>query len=167
MGKLIDLTGQRFGRLVVIERAENKGEKVRWLCQCDCGNTVLVATNGLRNGGTKSCGCLHKELFTHKSHNGTKTRLYRIWCGMKNRCYNKKVKSYDKYGGSGITVCAEWLHDFGAFQEWALSHGYADNLSIDRIDNEKGYSSDNCRWATAVEQNNNRRKFKKRQPKTE
>lgn len=84
--------------------------------------------------------------------------MYRIWSGMKRRCYNQNAINYNNYGGRGITVCDEWLNDFDAFQKWALAHGYADNLTIDRIDNYKGYSPDNCQWITIQEQQHHRRK---------
>lgn len=161
MGKLIDLTGQRFGRLVVAGRANNDNQgKPQWQCQCDCGQFVIVRGEKLRYGLTQSCGCLHNEQLGERrlTHGGRRTRLYTIWNDMKQRCYNVRATNYKNYGGRGIRVCAEWRDDFGAFQQWALSHGYADDLSIDRIDNDKGYAPDNCRWATDYEQAHNKRK---------
>ena len=160
MSKLLDLPGQRFGRLVVIKRGEAaSGSKAQWICKCDCGKTVLVRHDHLRSGAVVSCGCWRREEIRqrHLTHDGTHTRLFRIWGGMKNRCYNPNNGSYTRYGGRGITVCDEWLHSFVAFRDWSLAHGYTDDLSIDRIDNEKGYAPDNCRWIPMAEQSKNRR----------
>lgn len=164
MSGFIDLTGQRFGRLTVIERAENyvspKGRQAaRWTCRCDCGGITTVVGGDLRYGKTKSCGCLEEES-RHQSRNAKHgkfgTSLYNVWCGMKKRCLNPRNRFYRRYGGRGITVCPQWIRDFQDFYDWAISHGYRKGLSLDRIDNDKGYSPENCRWATKEEQGNNK-----------
>lgn len=160
MGRFIDLTGRKFGRLTVIARAENKGEIVFWLCECECGKVRVVQGCSLRSGRTKSCGCLQKEKVAkmHETHGqacGNHTRIYKIYHKIKGRCTKENDSCYKEYGGAGITLCDEWLNDFRTFYEWAMANGYADNLTIDRIDGTKGYSPDNCRWATYKVQNNN------------
>jgi len=147
-----DHTGERYGYLTVIKYAGSTRKDVLWLCKCDCGNEKIVPAKHLCKGVRSSCGCINVNI----THGGTGTRLYNIWAGMKQRCYDEKDPTYLRYWKKGITVCDEWKYNFPAFRKWALEHGYKEDLSIDRIDNSKGYSPDNCRWATAKEQSNNK-----------
>jgi len=156
-----DLIGRRFGRLVVVGIDDRGVKRTYYFCQCDCGNTKSVRSDGLLSGAVQSCGCMKREqdrtnLTANHKHKMSHTRPYEIWQCMKKRCYNPHDARYDRYGGRGITVCDEWRNDFKAFYKWALENGYADNLTIDRIDNDKGYSPDNCRWADAETQCRNR-----------
>ena len=153
MGRFHDLTGQRFGWLLVIGRAEDKTTgskpKTMWRCLCDCGKETVVWGSSLTQGTTVSCGCKKRK---HGFAN--KERLYQTWKNMRRRCYTPSNKRYAQYGGRGITICPEW-DDYAVFRSWAMSNGYRDDLTIDRIDVDKGYSPDNCRWVGAKIQANN------------
>ena len=165
MRERIEVTpGQRFGRLTVIREAERQHGHRYILCRCDCGNEKSINLNSLVKGMSNSCGCYRREFIANRNykHGLTKRetkieRLYTIWSGMKYRCCDPNGKGYHNYGGRGITVCDEWINDYTAFKEWSLNNGYAEDLSIDRIDNDKGYSPDNCRWTTMKVQANNTR----------
>lgn len=221
MSKVIDLTGQRFGRLTVIERSDSKNGRATWLCKCDCGNTKVISGVDLRRGTIKSCGCYlhdfrtpdltdmrcgkltvirkittngghgtlwecqcdcgkttiarHDDLKTgHKKscgcygksgeskirHGQTHTRIHRQWCAIKQRCTNPNFKQWKDYGGRGIKVCDEWngKHGFDNYYRWAITHGYSDDLEIDRIDNDGNYEPSNCRFVTHKENMNNRKR---------
>lgn len=160
MGKFIDLTGQRFGRLTVIQRSgSGSGGSAMWRCLCDCGTEVVVIGQSLRQGLTRSCGCYSRDQTRKReyTHGMTGTRLYRIWDGMIDRCYRKSNRYYHNYGGRGITVCDEWRNDFSSFMKWSLSNGYQECLTIERKDNSKGYFPDNCEWISLKEQQYNKR----------
>ena len=155
--KIKDLTGQKFGKLTVIEYLGIFNHKARFECICECGNTKVVTGVHLRNGHVRSCGCLAKNNMNQTTHGLSNHPLYNVWQGIKARCNCNTDKHYKFYGGRGISICDEWKNDFKAFYDWSMSHGYQKGVMLDRIDNDLGYSPDNCRWVNSKIQNNNRR----------
>jgi len=155
-----DLTGKRYGKLTVLKYVgKDKNRHSLWLCKCDCGVEKTISSTALQ-AGQKSCGCegarttLSQRMTKHGMY---KSRIYDIWHCMKDRCYREGNSKYYLYGGRGIRVCDEWKNDFVPFYEWAMSNGYKDDLTLDRIDSDGNYEPSNCRWATVTEQNRNRR----------
>lgn len=164
-----NMVGERFGRLLVIERADDyvapSGKHhVMWKCLCDCGNSTTVDAGQLSSGKTKSCGCLHREKLDtgNVKHGGRYDRLYKVFANMKNRCYNENSRDYAYYGARGIKVCDAWLNNYATFKEWAYANGYDDSAeygqcTIDRIDVNGNYEPGNCRWVSMSIQSKNRR----------
>lgn len=152
-----DMTNFESETLTVLCRAENdKYGNARWKCKCFCGKEFVTGGSRIRSGKTRSCGCLQKIVASslNRTHGESKTDLYKLWHGIKNRCYNPNNMEYNRYGGRGIVICNEWL-DFPVFKKWSIENGYRKGLTIDRVDNNAGYSPSNCRWVTREVQNRN------------
>lgn len=160
--KFKNLVGQKFGRLLVIERATSEKGHTRWLCRCDCGKECIVYGSSLKSNNTRSCGCYKvenaKKLYSTVRQNDKK--LYSVWNGIKQRCLNKNSKSYHNYGGRGIKIDEKWADNYESFYNWAISSGYKKGLEIDRIDNNGDYCESNCRFVNKETQANNKRNVK-------
>jgi hypothetical protein len=161
MGKTIDMVGFKTDHLVVVGYAGTKNKRAMWNCKCECGRVFATEGKHLRNGSTISCGCYKKKIMSAQgkkniTHNETKTRLYGIWRGIKKRCSLPSDASYKYYGAKGIAMFQEWEESYENFRSWAINNGYSDELTIDRIDNAKGYYPENCRWSDWYVQENNR-----------
>lgn len=157
--RLIDMTGRTCGEWAVIRKAGNvKGGGATWLCRCKCGTERAVLGSDLRKGKSTNCGCAATERIARlrKTHGATKTRLYSIWKNMRSRCNNPRSPQFKDYGGRGILICEQW-DNFTVFADWARSNGYRDDLSIERVDVNLGYDPNNCVWADAQAQSENRR----------
>lgn len=160
MAKAKDLIGQKFGRVLVVSKAKNRNGKVYWSCYCDCGKRFETLTSSLTCGKTTSCGCYRheREIEANIKHGKRNTRIYRIYHGMKNRCYNSQIPKYKNYGGRGVKICDEWLGENGFinFYNWAIESGYDNTLTIERIDVNGNYCPKNCKWITEKEQAKNK-----------
>lgn len=160
MSRVEDICGKRYGKLTVrsVDKDRTTKKHTYWFCECDCGNVVSVRADCLKSGTTKSCKCLWTaEESHHKKHGMSSTKLYHVFYAMLQRCENEKDKRYRDYGERGIRVCDEWKANPESFLKWAMENGYKEGLTIERVDNNKGYSPENCKWITIAERQKNKR----------
>lgn len=154
----IDLTGETFGKLKVLEFAGKKNGRNYWKCQCSCGKVIEASTGNLRSGRATNCGCfrIERTKLANTTHGKTNTKLYGVYKHMYRRCYKETEPAYKNYGGRGIKICEEWLNNFENFYDWAVNNGYDENLTLDRINVNGNYEPSNCRWVNQTVQQNNR-----------
>jgi len=165
MANIKELTGKRFGKLIVLSFYKRIKNQTMWICKCDCGTIKIINGSNLTRNITSSCGCYGKEqrIKSLTIHGLTNHKLYSVYSSIKQRCYDKNSHKYKNYGGRGITICDEWRNDFKKFYDWAINNGYKEeklpnginNLTIGRIDNDSNYCPENCRWETNKQQMNN------------
>jgi hypothetical protein len=158
-GHFVDISGNRFEKLIVLEDGFKKGKDIYCYVKCDCGNNFYVRKACLKNKNTRSCGCIHREQLIDRntSHMMSNSRIYIIYRGIMGRCYNKSNTAYVNYGGIGIIMCDEWIKSFDVFYEWAINNGYSDGMSIERVNVNGNYCPENCTWIPKHEQALNKR----------